>query len=156
MFFYKLRKRVLSFLWKWLFSSTQFLCGFLSERDWCDFRAKIWSFSEKSLDSFLCYELGTWVLGFLTLKKFEYWFLIKRFLTKKTCVCLLQVFRAFHDKLFVWVKNKCPPCIDKLFKIRSTPLLIFEKVPNYCLIWMVCLTADVSIWGTFDPHLARQ
>ena len=48
------------------------------------FVQKIRSFSEKSLDSFLC----TWNMStrFLNSEKIEYWFLIKRFLIKKPCV----------------------------------------------------------------------
>ena len=66
-------------------SSTQFLRGFLSERDSPGdsrhFCTKTQSFLEKWLNSFLC----TWNMStrFLNSKKIEYWFLIKRFLIEK-------------------------------------------------------------------------
>ena len=62
-------------------SSTQFLRGFLSERDLRHFCTKTRIFLEKWLDSFLC----TWNMSTRFLNS-EYWFLIKRFLIKKKYV----------------------------------------------------------------------
>ena len=73
------QERVLSFLWKLPFLSTQFLRGYLSGRDSRHFRTKVtkkWIFLGKSLGNFLC----TWDIGFS----------INQFLIKKICVLYMQ------------------------------------------------------------------
>ena len=88
-------KRVLGFLWKSPFLSTRFLSDFL-------FACKTRNFLAKKLISLkncssVSYEVEIWVLGFSSLKKFEYWFLIKRFLIEKN-VYIYRNLWNIHDK----------------------------------------------------------
>ena len=73
------------FLMKMAFFEYSVSSRFLIRARFARFSCKKYEVSRKNRLT-VSYALGTWVLGFLTVKKFEYWFLIKRFLIKKTCV----------------------------------------------------------------------
>ena len=91
--------------------STQFLSGFLSGRDLRNFYTKTRTFSENHTS--VSYAFRIWVLGFLILKKFEYWFLINGFLIEKNvysdqhCVCAQDVnSRWLWTNLFIFRHDK--------------------------------------------------
>ena len=81
---------VLTFLWKWPFLSTQFLCSFLSGLNLRHFLTARVNFLRKIARQFLMH-LDRECSFFFTLKKFENWFLMNRFLIKKCALCILWI-----------------------------------------------------------------
>ena len=125
------------------FLSTRFLSGFLLAGKTPNFRnfspissAFFVVFDNFALKSFLT--LKIWVLSFLSLEKFEYWFLINGFLIKKTVYnSNWNNPRGFSSKIQTSISNQClwEDIHNSLDELNISLLATYANFNPHGVIW---------------------
>ena len=89
--------------------------------------------------------LGTWVLRFLTLKKFKNWFLINRFLIKKVFIMYLMEIRSFLYSAF----TQCSDLHGKVNYISGQLYIHFFSKINSVMALHISVTPfrDLTFWA---------